>query len=687
MECENLDTDVTDDTDLLEKLARLPTFAHPTASPDGDEVALYYDVGGRNELHVYDVATGEREQWTDGEVPRNARWWIEWGGDGEVVYFHKDEDGNEQNDIHAVARDGGEAPRDSDGPSSAERRSADSRAAAAREDGDEPRGTVEPVVEMDGQVVLTDVSGDGDTLVFGSSANGQMNAYVHDVSSGETTKVTDYDRAVWGGLLSPDAERIAYGTNEADDFENRDVYVASVAPRATGSRPPAGEDADGSDPRNLEIGETGAESDPVDWGPDGEHLLVVDNSEDLGRCGVYDLRSDDVTWYGDLAHDETAVAFLPDGDRFLATRTRECATMPLVYDVETGEARELDLPEGVASFPQVGDPVLDDERVLVRHTTPTSRPELLVYDLAADEYDVLVEAEYGDVDPDVFADAEYLTFDSEGVPETPAKAVDHDPYDELEIEALLYDSGRRPSPLVVKIHGGPRSADSRRFNLYTQFLVSRGYSVLEVNYRGSTGRGRAFVEELYDDWGGAEQGDVAVGAEHVLDGRDWLDEDRVVAFGGSYGGFSAYWQMVQYPDLYDAGIAWIGLTDLQDMYENTMPHFKTELMEKNLGTPEDKSDLYEERSPVTHAANLDTPLLMVHGVNDRRVPVSQARIFRDELLDLGYEQGEDGDFEYEELGEEGHASTDQDQKTRMFRILDDFIDRRIGTEVPAAGDD
>jgi dipeptidyl aminopeptidase/acylaminoacyl peptidase len=145
--------------------------------------------------------------------------------------------------------------------------------------------------------------------------------------------------------------------------------------------------------------------------------------------------------------------------------------------------------------------------------------------------------------------------------------------------------------------------------------------------------------------------------------------------------------MVQYPDLYDAGIAWIGLTDLQDMYENTMPHFKTELMEKNLGTPEDKSDLYEERSPVTHAANLDTPLLIVHGVNDRRVPVSQARIFRDELLDLGYEQGEDGDFEYEELGEEGHASTDQDQKTRMFRILADFIDRRIGTEVPAAGDD
>jgi dipeptidyl aminopeptidase/acylaminoacyl peptidase len=213
-----------------------------------------------------------------------------------------------------------------------------------------------------------------------------------------------------------------------------------------------------------------------------------------------------------------------------------------------------------------------------------------------------------------------------------------------------------------------------------------------VNYRGSTGRGREFVEELIDDWGGAEQGDVAVAAEHVLDTREWIDEDRVVVFGGSYGGYSAYWQMVQYPGFYDAGIAWIGLTDLADMYENTMPHFRTELMEKYLGTPEENPDLYEERSPVTYVENVDAPLFLVHGVNDRRVPVSQARVMRDALEEAGYEEGEDsvtsktpradgeavdGDFEYRELGEEGHASSDQEQKLRMFRLLADFLDRRV----------
>jgi len=615
--------------DVLEELARLPTLAHPTVSPDGDRVAFYYDVSGRNELHVLDADTGEHRQVTDGQVPRNARWFVRWGADGDRVFFHLDDDGNEQNDIHAVDLD---------------------------------TGAAEPVVEMDGQVALADVGDDGETLLLASSRDGQMNLYRHDLPTGETTKLTEYERAVGAGLLSPDCGRIAFATNESDDYDNQDTYVA---------------DADGSDPRNLAIGETGAEAAPVDWGPDGERLLVSDNTEDLDRAGVYDLTEDTVRWLGELEHHESAVAFTPDGERVLAVRTRRCSKVPVVYDLDTGEARELDLPEGVATFGRVGEVTLDGDRVLVTHTSPTRRPELLAYDLAADEYDTLVEAEYGPFEQSDFADAEYLTFRSDGVPATPAEAVEHDPYEELEIEALLYDSGERPSPLVVNPHGGPPAQDTRSFDLYTQFLVSQGYSVLQVNYRGSTGRGRAFVEQLYDDWGGAEQGDVATGAEHVLAEKEFLDEDRVAVFGGSYGGYSAYWQMVQYPELYDAGIAWIGVTELFDMAENTMPHFRSELMVKYLGEPGDNAELYEERSPVTHAENLSAPLLMIHGVNDRRVPVSQARIFRDRLEELGFEAGETADYEYEELGEEGHASSDQDQKARTFRILADFLERRL----------
>jgi dipeptidyl aminopeptidase/acylaminoacyl peptidase len=627
--------------DVLEQLASLPTLAHPTTSPDGSEIAFYYDISGRNELHVLNVESGEMTQWSDGEVPRNARWFVEWGASGEEIHFHLDEGGNEQNDIYSISRD----------------------------------GTVEPVVEMDGQVVVQDVGEDGETLLVGSSRDGQMNVYRHDLPSGETTKITDYDRAVWGSHLSPDCEQIAYSTNETDDFDNRDVYIADV---------------DGSNARNLEIGDVGAESAPIDWGPEGERLLVGDNSPDLGRIGVYDLESDTVEWLGDGTYEEAAEAFLPDGERVIGTRQRDAETIPIIYDLETGDSEEFELPAGVAGFGRSGDPIIDNDRVVLTHTTPTTRPDLLAYDVTGHDSETLVEAEYGPFEPEDFADAEYFTVTSDGVPETPQAAVEHEPYEAVEIGALLYDSGVRPSPLIVNPHGGPRARDTKSFDLYTQVLVSLGYSVLQVNYRGSTGKGREFVELLIDDWSGAEQGDVVTAAEHVLEEKEWIDDDRVIVFGGSYGGYSAYWQLVQYPELYEAGIAWIGLTDLEDMFENTMPHFRTELMEKYLGTPEDSPELYEERSPVTHVENVDAPLFIVHGVNDRRVPVSQARIFREALEAHGYESGEDGDFEYEELGEEGHASSDQQQKLRMFELLAEFLDRRIGAErgeLAAVGDD
>ncbi|MFD1515588.1 prolyl oligopeptidase family serine peptidase [Halomarina rubra] len=607
------------DGDVLEALASLPTMAHATVSPAGDRIAFYYDVSGRNELHVLDVATGEHEQVSDGEVPRNARWGLHWSADGERVYFHLDDDGNEQNDVWAF---------------------------------DLGSRTAEPVVELAGQTALSDVSADGETLVFGSSRDGQMNIYAHDRTSGETTKLTDYERAAGGATFSPDGGRIAYATNESDDFGNRDVYVM---------------DADGSTPRNLHVGTDGAEASPADWHPDGTKLLVGDNTEDLSRCGVYDLDGEEVEWFGDLTAEEMPVHFL-DEDRFLALRTRDAAALPVVYDVETGESEEFDVPEGVATSLS-GESLLDDGRVPITFTTPNRRPEMLAYDLDSGETETLVDAEYGPFDRGDFADAEYFTFDS---------------HDRTEIGALLYDSGQRPSPLIVNPHGGPRAADYKSFGLYTQFLVSRGYSVLQVNYRGSTGHGKAFVDMLKMDWGGGEQRDIATATELVSD-YDWVDDDRVVVFGGSYGGYSAYCQATMFPDLYDASIAWIGLTDLVDMYENTMPHFRTELMEKYLGTPEENPDLYHDRSPVTHAENLAAPLLMVHGVNDRRVPVSQARIFRDRLDELGFEEGEE--YEYVELGEEGHASSDIDQKIRLFEILDDFLDRRLGTTVGSLADD
>jgi dipeptidyl aminopeptidase/acylaminoacyl peptidase len=137
--------------------------------------------------------------------------------------------------------------------------------------------------------------------------------------------------------------------------------------------------------------------------------------------------------------------------------------------------------------------------------------------------------------------------------------------------------------------------------------------------------------------------------------------------------------MLNYPELYAAGISQVGITDLKALYEESMPHFKTAL-ERFVGDPEESEDLYEERSPVNHVENLASPLCIIHGVNDPRCPISQARLFRDALQDAGHKEGEDGDFEYNELGEEGHGSTDIDNKIRSFELIADFLERRVPVE-------
>lgn len=596
----------------LEDLASLPSFYHPAASPAGEQIAVYYDITGRNELHLVDVETGDRTRVSHGNVPRDPIYPFRWAPSGDRLYFHQDEAGNEQNDILAINRN----------------------------------GDVNPLVENDSQCILADVSADGQHLLYLSDVGQQLNLYEYDRESESTTQLTSYDQPVYGALYSPETDRIAYVTNESENLDNRDIYIA---------------DTDGSNPRNLEIGEIGAEADVHDWHPDGTRLLVEDNSTDKPRCGVCDLRRDTVEWYTAEQHVESPTAFLPDGNGFLATRTEDCAVRPLVYDLESGRSETFDLPDGVVSFPSYGDTAfISESTVLVTQETPNQRPALRIQDFESGTTRTVIEPEYGDLDPDGFVDCAYYTYVS---------------HDGLNIDALVYDSGERPSPAVVKIHGGPPAQDLRQFDLYAQFLATRGYSVLQVNYRGSTGRGREFKNRINQDWGGAEQGDIAEGTRWLAH-KDWIDEDRIAVFGGSYGGYSAYMQMLQYPDLYAAGIAWIGMTDLLALYEESMPHFKTAL-EKYLGDPEDNEAFYHERSPIEHVENLSAPLCIIHGVNDPRCPISQARSFRDALDDAGFSEGEDGDFEYTELGEEGHGSADIDQKIRAFRILGDFLERRL----------
>ena len=152
------------------------------------------------------------------------------------------------------------------------------------------------------------------------------------------------------------------------------------------------------------------------------------------------------------------------------------------------------------------------------------------------------------------------------------------------------------------------------------------------------------------------------------------DPGRIAAFGGSYGGYMTYMALVKAPDLWKAGVAWVGITDLLAWYDESTPDFQY-IIRLMMGDPAENEELWRDRSAIHFAEELKAKLLMIHGVNDARCPVNQAHAFRDRLLELGYEEGRD--FEYVELGEIGHGSSDIEERLGTYETITRYLEANV----------
>jgi dipeptidyl aminopeptidase/acylaminoacyl peptidase len=603
----------------LEELCRLPSFYLPTISWKGDRVAFYWDKTGSMELHVMDLATRATRQVSHGEVPKALRTGFAWDRSDRTIVFAKDSGGNEQHDLYRIDVDSGAVTQLTNDPTAQEY--------VAQFSPDD--------------VWITVLTNKRDPAV--PDRPGQLNLWKMRADGSEYAPLTRYAFPVFGGLWSPDGQLISYSTNEdTTDLKNTDSYVIR---------------ADGSGARKVLSVKKGSKDTVADWHPDGRRLAVTSDASGQNRAGILDIETGAVRWLGSDGIEEHAVRFSKAGKLLAAIRNHESSVRPVIYEVETGAARELKLPDGFA----VGASFFDDDRkLLVSFSSDVTRGSLVAYDLGTDTYEVLLPAEYGSIDRSVFVEAKHVWYPT---------------FDGRKIPALLYAPrdiavGER-LPAVVHVHGGPTGQWFRGFDPFAQFLVDRGLVVIEPNIRGSTGYGVDFRDAALKDWGGDDLEDVASAADYVKT-LPYVDPEKLVVFGGSYGGFMTLIAATKKPDLWRAAVAWVGISDLHRLYEKSMEHFKYYFREQ-MGDPEKDSALWRDRSAIEFADKLQAKLLMVHGVNDPRCPVDQSRIFRDRLLELGRKEGED--FEYVELGDEGHGSTDIAQKIRTFNILADYLER------------
>jgi dipeptidyl aminopeptidase/acylaminoacyl peptidase len=184
-------------------------------------------------------------------------------------------------------------------------------------------------------------------------------------------------------------------------------------------------------------------------------------------------------------------------------------------------------------------------------------------------------------------------------------------------------AGVRP-PAVVRVHSGPTDQAVAAYNAEVQFLATRGYAVLEVNYRGSTGYGRAYTQALRGEWGNYDVAD-ALGAARYLVAADIADPARIVIMGGSAGGFTVLAALCQAPEVFRAGVCRYAVTNLFTLAADTHK-FEARYFDSLVGPLPEMAARYRARSPMLNVEKLNTPLLIFQGAEDKVVPPAQAEL-------------------------------------------------------------
>jgi dipeptidyl aminopeptidase/acylaminoacyl peptidase len=252
--------------------------------------------------------------------------------------------------------------------------------------------------------------------------------------------------------------------------------------------------------------------------------------------------------------------------------------------------------------------------------------------------------------------------------------------DGLDIPAWLSvprGAERRNLPLVVLVHGGPHVRGRVwGWDPEVQFLASRGYAVLEPEFRGSTGYGQALFKAGWKQWGLAMQDDVADGVKWAI-AQGLVDPKRVCIAGASYGGYAVLMGLIRDPDLYRCGVDWVGVTDLDLLFTSRWSDadavWKKYGMTKLIGDPVADAARFKATSPSDNASRIHAPVLLAYGEKDVRVPLEHGERLRDALM-----KQPGAKVEWVVYKDEGHGWRYVENNLDFWNRVATFLDANIG---------
>ena len=226
----------------------------------------------------------------------------------------------------------------------------------------------------------------------------------------------------------------------------------------------------------------------------------------------------------------------------------------------------------------------------------------------------------------------------------------------------------RNLPVVVNPHGGPWARDTWGYNPEVQFLANRGYAVLQMNFRASTGYGRRFTELGYKQWGQTMQDDITDGVQWLIK-EGIADPKRVAIYGASYGGYATLAGVTFTPELYACAIDYVGVSNLFTFMQTIPPYWKPllDMMYEMVGDPVKDKEMMEKYSPVFHVDRIKAPLFIAQGANDPRVNKAESDQMVEALKQRGIE------VEYMVKDNEGHGFHNEENRFDFYRAMEKFL--------------
>jgi len=540
------------------------------------------------------------------------------------------------------------------------------------------------------------LSPDGKTIVCGVSHGGDENAQLWsiDVASGRTVVLTQKPKVQHGdAVFSPDSRTIYFRSNEEN---SKDFYVyrmdlatgrQSRLLAMEGSNSPGDVSRDGkwllvthnvsNVATNVYVVDTarGRYSELIphqgevlyvaaQFDASGKSVYVISNGnpEGLLRRAVVPVETHKISFIDTAGPWEVEAMGLSPDRRILGWTMNEDGYVRL-HMRDLIQERDLPVPplDGlVGSFAFTE----DGSRLAFEFSSPTSTTDIWMWDGSAPSLDKLTFSTYAGIDPTTFVNPKLVRYAS---------------FDGLEIPAFLYLPPNyrpgKPVPFVVHLHGGPESQFQPGFVRHFQYLLLSGYGVFAPNVRGSTGYGKAYVDK--DNYKNRLDSvkDLKAGADYLIK-EGYSAPGMMAVKGASYGGYMTLAAITEYPSTFSAAVDEVGIANFVTFLENTAA-YRRALREAEYGPLTDRPFL-QSISPLTKVSEIKTPLLIVHGTNDPRVPIGEARQMAAAIKSQG------GVVDTLVFGDEGHGVSRRPNILVYYRKMVDFLDQYLKREIRPA---